>query len=218
MKINLANEISALKVWKEERNLSIESQQAGFKGNFFEEVAEFYRASNDYEKVDALCDMLVFLINSSGSINASTDKEFELIPIAWKDGDKYKDCEHHLQNAITILMKCGAGCDDKLPASYLLSAIITLGYDPQKCLSETIKEISSRTGKYSNELKKFVKDKGAYSLKDLHDKLIKDNSVEAYEITENAGYFVVDTLYSNNEREEVKYTKWYKADYEKYKA
>lgn len=218
MKINLANEISALKVWKEERNLSVESQQAGFKGNFFEEVAEFYRASNDYEKVDALCDMLVFLINSSGSINASTDKEFELIPIAWKDGDKYKDCEHHLQNAITILMKCGAGCDDKLPASYLLSAIITLGYDPQKCLSETIKEISSRTGKYSNELKKFVKDKGAYSLKDLHDKLIKDNSVEAYEITENAGYFVVDTLYSNNEREEVKYTKWYKADYEKYKA
>ncbi len=169
MKINLANEISALEVWRAERQLSIESQMAGFKGNFFEEVAEFYRAKDDYDRVDALCDMLVFLINASNSINVLTDKEFELIPIAWKDGDKYKDCEHHLQNAIVLLMKCGAGCDDRLPANYLLSAIITLGYDPKKCLGETIKEISSRTGKYNSELKKFVKDKGAYTFEEVEE-------------------------------------------------
>ena len=222
MKVNLANEISALEVWREERHLSIESQVAGFKGNFFEEIAEFYRASNDYERVDALCDMLVFLINASNSINVLTDKEFELIPIAWKDGDKYKDCEHHLQNAIVLLIKCGAGCDDRLPASYLLSAIITLGYDPKKCLGETIKEICSRTGKYDEKVKKFIKDKGFYTY-DEADKYFSNfveeckGKVDNYDIYERDDCFEVILYHSNGKEETGKFVKWHKANYEECK-
>ena len=217
MKINLADEILALEVWRGERHLSIESQQVGFKGNFFEEVAEFYRASNDYEKVDALCDMLVFLINASNNINVSADKEFEIIPIVWKDGDKYKDCEHHLQNAITLLMKCGAMCDDRLPASYLLSSIITLGYDPKKCLVETIQEISSRTGKYSNELKKFVKDNGAYTLEEVEAMYAKDKSIDNIDSTDLVDSWEVGIYYNNGKEAKEIVKKWYKADYDKCK-
>lgn len=218
MKINLANEVEALKVWREERNLSVESQRVGFKGNFFEEVAEFYRASNDYERVDALCDMLVFTINASGSINRRSNKWFEIMPIVWKDGDRHRDCEYHLENAIALLMKCGVGyTDDTLPVNYLLSAIAAFGYDPQKCLSETIKEISSRTGKYSNDLKKFVKDKGAYTLEEVEAMYAKDKSIDNIDTTDLVDSWEVGIYYSNGKEAKEIVKKWYKADYEKCK-
>lgn len=216
MKINLANEISALEVWRAERQLSIESQIAGFKGNFFEEVSEFYRADDEYGKIDALCDMIVFLINASKSINEMTDKSFEIKQIVWNGGDKYRNCEFYLENAITCLMKCGVGyTDDSVPISYLLSAINALGYNARMCLGETIKEISSRTGKYNSELKKFIKDKGAYCEQYVKDLLDFDSTIESYEITENVMHFVADVVYANGARNSIKYVKWYSADYSK---
>ena len=218
MKINLANEISALGVWRAERQLSIESQIAGFKGNFFEEVAEFYRAKDDYDRVDALCDMIVFLINASKSINEMTDKSFEIRQVAWNGGDKHRDCEFHFENAITCLMKCGVGyTDDSIPISYLLSAINALGFHARMCLSETIKEISSRTGKYNSELKKFVKDKGAYTLEEVEAMYAQDKSIDNIDTTESVGSWEVGIYYSNGKEAKERVRKWYKADYEKCK-
>lgn len=218
MKINLANEVSALEVWRAERHLSIESQQAGFKGNFFEEVSEFYRANNDYEKIDALCDMLVFIINASDSINRRYDKCFETERVVWKDGNKYRDCEYHLENAMVLLMKCGICCtDDTLPVNYLISAIAALGYNPQKCLAETIKEISSRTGKYSNELKKFVKDKGAYTREDVEAMYAKDSNISNICIVDDILMWEVKIYYKDGTGATEKVRKWYKAEYDKCK-
>ena len=59
------NEIkSRLADWREERHLTYENQQKGFLGNIFEEVSEYFRAKDDYERIDALCDIAVFCINS----------------------------------------------------------------------------------------------------------------------------------------------------------
>lgn len=155
MKINLTNEIEALVAWREERHLSAESQAAGFKGNFFEEVAEFYRATNDHERVDALCDMLVFLINANDIIITNKKEVFELKVPSWYG---VKSCELLLNNVITLVAKCGCAGDGRVQANYLLTAIMLLGYNPQKCLAETIKEISSRTGSFDESINKFVKD------------------------------------------------------------
>lgn len=59
------NEIKErLDKWREERHLTYENQQAGFLGNVYEELSEYFRAKNDLERVDALCDIVIFCFNS----------------------------------------------------------------------------------------------------------------------------------------------------------
>ena len=63
-----------LKQWRDERHLSIKSQRDGLIGNLCEEMAEYYRATNNDEKIDALCDMYVFCMNSlDGDLNFIKD-------------------------------------------------------------------------------------------------------------------------------------------------
>ncbi|MGI7727681.1 hypothetical protein ACNGL0_08045 [Campylobacter jejuni] len=58
------NEIKErLTQWREERHLTYENQQAGFLGNVFEKISEYFRAKNDLERVDALCNIAVFCFN-----------------------------------------------------------------------------------------------------------------------------------------------------------
>ena len=82
-----------------------------------------------------------------------------------------------------------------------------------ECLDETLKEIESRTGRFSDEMKKFVKDKGFYTREQLLEYL-----QETYEysgkwvIQEQDGWFICKKeLDSDNN--EYKFKKWYKADY-----
>ena len=59
------NEIkSRLADWREERHLTYEIQKKGFLGNVFEKVSEYFRAKYDYERIDAICNIAVFCINS----------------------------------------------------------------------------------------------------------------------------------------------------------
>lgn len=53
-----------LKQWRDERHLTIKSQRDGLMGNLCEELSEYYRATNNDKKIDALCDMYVFCMNS----------------------------------------------------------------------------------------------------------------------------------------------------------
>lgn len=83
------------------------------------------------------------------------------------------------------------------------SRIYTLGYDPLKCLEQTIFEISSRTGKYDKKLGKFVKDAGFYSIEDA--KKAYPNS----RIIENSDCFDI----WEGDKECLVFVKWYKANY-----
>ena len=141
------NEIyKLLQAWKAERRLSVESQRAGLLGNLCEELAEFFRAQNDNDRVDALCDIIVFAINA---MSEPFVKPAALnMPQLWS------------------AMLLPHDTDIIINASSLNSLVFQmwrtieqLGYDPYKCMLETIKEISSRTGEYDESIGKWVKDK-----------------------------------------------------------
>ena len=150
-----------LENWRDERHLSIESQRDGLMGNLCEEMAEYYRATNESEKIDALCDICVFCINSLEDIDIKAFREnfseriinsnlftstklttLYLVDSALKD-DIVLDRNKQIYKMIKV-------CEREIKE---------MGYDFYKCMMETIKEISSRTGHYDENIHKFVKDK-----------------------------------------------------------
>lgn len=50
--------------WRSERGLTYENQREEFLGNVFEKVSEYFRAKDDLERVEALCDIAVFFFNA----------------------------------------------------------------------------------------------------------------------------------------------------------
>lgn len=161
-----------LKNWREERHLTVEMQNAGLIGNLCEEMAEYYRATNESEKIDALCDMYVFCMNSlDGDLKDIIDdleiKLFsELFNLKCCKLLLISDIENKLQKlkvekiivktfnlALYILMK------------NLENEVREMGFNFYECMLETIKEISSRTGHYDKNIHKFVKNKSEEAIK-----------------------------------------------------
>lgn len=154
-----------LKHWREERHLTLKMQNAGLMGNLCEELSEYYRATNIDEKIDALCDIYVFCINSL-STNMKNISKFPRIYLE----KRYR---------INLLEKINFSLDDNLDSDYLNTILYSLmlnveneaklmGYDFYKCMLETIEEISSRTGHYNKNIHKFVKDRSPEAFKNWH--------------------------------------------------
>lgn len=161
--------ISNLAKWREERHLDIESQAKGLFGNVLEELSEFVRAYNIDDKdgmIDAICDVAVFTLNANNvdyNINSIMEREA-------KQHERYFAVSkitlhemhiHFVQQTIQCfepLMRHR----DVTPCIGVLTQCqrmaMYIGYDFAKCMQETIKEISSRTGKWNDELGKFEKD------------------------------------------------------------
>lgn len=192
--------------WREERKLTYENQSAGFLGNLFEEISEYFRANNDLERIDALCDIVVLCFNS-----------FDM------DYDYYREYSDNTENpridgvidAISFFInkKTIKSRFTNLPIPSVISRCFklgnSLGFDFYKCMLETLKELESRSGYYDPEIKKFVKNKGAYGIACVE----KEYPGSKYSIAENKKDFIVF-----NERGETEafLDKWYKADYSKY--
>ena len=158
--------------WREERHLTFQDQIDGLVGNLCEEMAEYYRATNDDEKIDALCDIYVFCMNSLDSDLKVTRDDFNKtdFPRIYA----LNDCKMVLLSEIKDNL-------DELKLEdidvnyfnlYLYAMMknieketIKLGYDFYECMLETIKEISSRTGHYDENIHKFVKDKSEEAVK-----------------------------------------------------
>ena len=204
-----------LEKWCNERHLDKETQRKGLVANLLEELSEFYRAKDEYEQVDALCDMIVFCINSLGKDVLSFMQQVQSDEMI-KEGtiislvDKLQESNHKL--FIYMIIKLA---DKQLKQ---------LGYDTYKCLLETIKEISSRTGEFNSSINKFVKEPGAYSYQEAY-KLAKQtaeyNSLSYFckfkfkldyenSQTDSDYYIFVDS-----DRNIIKIKKWYKANYVK---
>ncbi|AKT91096.1 hypothetical protein CUREO_1252 [Campylobacter ureolyticus RIGS 9880] len=155
-----------LKQWREERRLSIENQRDGLIGNLCEEMAEYYRATNDDEKIDALCDMGVFAYNSLdtgvedlwGKLNDSllNTRFFPLSTLDEVSQVDYTIKRQAILDANTDIYRLIKACEKETSI---------MGYDFYKCMLETIKEISSRTGHYDENIHKFVKDKSREAVK-----------------------------------------------------
>ena len=148
----------ALKKWRKERYLTRANQLPGLINNLLEELNELKEAKDDYERVDALCDMAVFALNV-------IEDNYDVIIEVVKQPQWYLNNIEALEITITMLSEDL----EKYPnlinellvnfVGYLFSNIYNLGFDWFKAMQETIKEISSRVGKYDESKKKWIKDK-----------------------------------------------------------
>lgn len=154
--------------WREDRHLTIEGQLEGYIPNIMEELVEFMRATTEYDKVDALCDMMVFSFNVLGYLKpdryANSKESLASISSVYTD-DTYKIIDNDtklLQKILEILPAIIPDNNriniDRSIIHYCCERLFTLGYDPYLCMLETIKEISSRTGSYDESIGKWVKD------------------------------------------------------------
>ena len=175
MKIDLTEIYKGLAEWRAERGITAESQKAGYIVNVMEELGELASALRDYEKfsateqdtakkqkaeheiIDALCDISVFTINVGVDINCN--EKLESI-----NTTQTTRCNSSLS---FLLSECGNFDYYGKFSSYVCFNQILLscaklceqyGFNFEIAMLETIKEISSRTGSYDENAKKWVKD------------------------------------------------------------
>lgn len=145
----------SLRVWREERHIEVVDQYPGFLGNVTEEMTELLRAQTEEEKVDALCDIMIFSLNVIGN-------NFPITHVCYKLGKlslTYGTYDDHILLLYRILGYQDGVVEKASGLLYACRDLLTyLGYDYQACLEETIKEISSRTGRWDTSISKFVKD------------------------------------------------------------
>jgi hypothetical protein len=140
------NEIlEQLKKWREDRNIT-ESTENDYKANMFEELSEYYRSNNDHERIDALCDMAVFTVNHTELNNIKIfikhilsldDKELFL---------SYKKYPEFIENILVtnFIQSQREHFIFTNTLTNIRERVISLGFYFEKCMLETIKEISSR--------------------------------------------------------------------------
>ena len=175
MKIDLTEIYKGLDKWRAERDITAESQKAGYIINIMEELGELATALREYERfskpsypypknkkyaehgiIDALCDISVFTINVGADINCNEKLEsinttqttlcnssLSFLLSECGDFDYYGEFMPDFFN--DILIDCAKLCEQ-------------YGFNFEIAMLETIKEISSRTGAYDENAKKWVKD------------------------------------------------------------
>lgn len=188
-----------LEEWRAVRNISVEDQKKNFKVNYTKELIEFFEAerdNNEYEMIDAICDMMVVAINagrglSSPYITGVANISYEVALLA-----------HDSDYDMVIIELC--------------SALRYYGYNPYQCLLETIKELNSRTGSWSEEEGKWIKTLGAYTYEEAREIakkiLLKDWIEYPHSVLRKGQRYWQFVSHDNFEIKE-----WYKADYSKCK-
>lgn len=167
------------------------SQSRNFDVNYSKELTEFLEAKrddNEYKMIDALCDMVIVSINAGAVLG--------------------NDCSEMLYSNITNPLK--------YRPTYvrgLLFEIRKRGYDPYKCLVETIKELNTRTGAWNEQEGKWFKHDGAYTKEEAREVakkiLLKDWIEYPHSVLRKGQRY---WQFVSHDHFEIK--EWYKADYE----
>lgn len=187
-----------LRVWREERGLSVEDQKKNFRVNYTKELLEYFEAElddNKYKIIDSICDMAITAINAG----------FDFYVL-----DCIDDYTLPVFNIVNPLF-------DDNTLSLLFIELEKAGYNPYKCLLETIKELNSRTGSWSEEYGKWVKFVGAYTKDEAITKSKIQKIDEVYESDCNWVIVGVNEYQGIKTQETREVCKWYKADYDKCK-
>lgn len=241
----LDNLLTRLEKWRAERGIDYEMQRQGLLGNVLEECTEFIRATSTYERIDALCDIAVFVMNSqrdgfsSNLITPIIPENSVEIVYNYLERASYSKGPYTLFRNFTKLMleristyiagdqnwdNCNKEnysgniqVDETILRVMLNVVAVGLKLYTEKsiyeCLDETLKEIESRTGRYSEEKKKFVKDIGFYTREQLLEYLQKTYEFNGkWVIQEKDEWFICKKELDSDENE-YKFKKWYKADY-----
>lgn len=132
------NEIfKKLQQWREDRNIR-ESTENDYKANMFEELSKYYRAKDDNERIDALCDMAIFTINHAELNNVDIDIDFDLEIEPINEDLDFETIEKQTLYSMFVDFHLEGAIFD------VAFFLFRHGYDFEKCMLETIKEISSR--------------------------------------------------------------------------
>ena len=137
--------------WMDERSLDINGQRKGFVSNIQEEMVEYFSAKDDNEKIDALCDIVVFCINAMKKYQKESIKEPESVANVIPSVTLGKQLDQITQNKFSK-----DSLENMIDICYTLAT--EMGYDFKAAMNETIKEISSRTGSFDESLNKWIKD------------------------------------------------------------
>ena len=184
MKIYLNEIYAKLEAWRAERKITAESQKEGYIVNVMEELGELATALREYERfsktdlaynlpddlayydtvkkvaeheiIDALCDISVF------TINAGADIPCEVKPLIIEPKREFSIASIFVAIADFIRADNNGApfnyYDFALILNYCASVCEQYGFNFEVAMLETIKEISSRTGAYDENAKKWVKD------------------------------------------------------------
>ncbi|EAH8002291.1 hypothetical protein RII42_001959 [Campylobacter jejuni] len=202
--------------WRSERGLTYENQREEFLGNVFEKVSEYFRAKDDLERVEALCDIAVFCFNVFDTIDFDYYYEFRN---SNENIEIYKLTDAISEVCYREIKKLYAKPYIPLIISYCQYLCKNLGFDFYKCMLEKIKEIESRTGFYDERLNRFVEKIGAYCEREAFDLAINDfkltNVPNKYFLDkEGSDFWCIRIEDNNGDYEDYYIRKWYKADYE----
>ena len=243
----LSSLLARLEIWRAERGIDYEMQRDGLLGNVLEECTEFIRAQSTYERIDALCDIAVFVMNSqkddfmycSSLVTPIIPENSVEVVYGYIDRiSKAKGPDALLNNYIKLLLERVAtyiagdlnwqkyntedysGCiqvDETILRVMLNAVAVGLKLYTTKslyeCLDETLKEIESRTGRFSDEMKKFVKDKGFYTREQLLEYLQKTYEYNGKWVIQEKDEWFICKKELDSDNNEYKFKKWYKADY-----
>jgi len=149
----------SLDQWREERGL--QHTVGNIAANIGEEIVEYLRAENDYQRVDALCDIYVFSVNAIHAIGRMPDKSVMI-----QCSDDYLPSINtymsYIAEHFSIVVSATTFHNDPTyslvnlarDAKYQMQA---MGFDFLIAMDETLKEIHSRTGAWNEETQKWEK-------------------------------------------------------------
>lgn len=156
-----------LKEWKEKNEISLEMSQKGVVANLLEELTEHRRANtsdDELQMIDAKCDLIVFAMNALEELPYMEDCIINPYTIGFEAFicneifyyiqyeenriklEQAKRKQAQIRNLCRIIVRC-------------IDSIYVLGFDPDKAMEETIKQITSRSGKMDYNIGKWIKDK-----------------------------------------------------------
>ncbi|RDU70396.1 hypothetical protein CQA66_08285 [Helicobacter aurati] len=143
MLVDFTNANKRLKKWRNERHIDMLKQRESLLPNILEEITEYLRATNNHDKINALCDMSIFILNA-----------YEIEKVFIKSFDDFPfNCINfiymgRLKSIVSLEFLLG----------FIASEFKVIKYDYLPCLYETIKEIESRIGHWDNNINKWVKE------------------------------------------------------------
>lgn len=159
--------IKRLELWRKERQLD---KSQGFifdldkQVSFLtEEITEYLRAKDDFERIDALCDLTVFSLNAINGIDNDYDdifsttycmqkKNYHISNIIDRIPYMFKSKQNGKYSFVDIIEMC----------KYMIE---NLGFNYDLCINETLLEIESRKGAFNIETGKWEKFKDEESIK-----------------------------------------------------
>ena len=167
MKINLNEIYAKLKAWRAERKITAKSQKDGYIVNAMKELGELAQALRDYEKfskhdcpyckidkqkaehdiINAFCSISIFIVNTEFTINSGLINK-----ISSFDTDKYEPSDFDDLHALLYYISQYPIKWEYIYFKEILELIakileVDYGFNYEIAMLETIKQISSNTGK-----------------------------------------------------------------------